>query len=416
MIIQPIECPKCHADLRIDTGRKTPNGVYYCQYCGSAINIDDEVKRSEHTYRKVDEARILEAENERIRLNNQRENARMRYSLEREERNRKIIRKLIPFAVVALLILFFSTKSAITNNRNEKIKEKVIGIANENGMAVDRIRFDSDRVTIYIESSTFEKEKINLVEEKLIIFFKKYKLKRLDIHFDNEYKTVRYITADEYGNIERHLDYTNESSDSDRESIIKTYTEGITRLYENYPVELDMLDYEEDRVVLWTKTSTTYGETLNAIEQDIIKLNDTLSKQKLMIVYTMDHGWVRETLISENGEITVNQDYSNSYTDDEQKELVDEYKKAISTVCKVNLVSIYDVYIWENKVNIIILNASKNKVRVDLLQKSLLAALESHDRIDAEIQMCDDDNHYSTARRILVNKDGDVKVLYDFTD
>ena len=416
MKIQPIECPKCHADLRIDTGRKTPNGVYYCQYCGSAINIDDEVKRSEHTYRKVDEARILEAENERIRLNNQRENARLRYSLERDERNRKIIRKLVPFAMVALLILFISAKSAITNNRNEKIKEKVISIVNENGMAVKIFSFDSDSVTLYIETGTFEKEKVDIVEKELIDFFKKYKLERLYIYFNNEYETVRDTIVDEYGNIDKFIDNTNESSDSDREKFIKTYTEEVTKLYENYPVELNEVDYEENRVILWTKTSTTYDETLNAIEQDIIKLNDSLSEQKLKIVYTMDRGWVRETLISENGEITVNQDNSNSYTDDEQKELVEEYKKAISTVCKVNLVSIYDVYIWENKVKIIILNASKNKVRVDLLQKSLLAALDSHDSIDAEIQMCDDDNHYSTARRILVNKDGDVKVLYDFTE
>ena len=416
MKILPIECPNCHASLKIDAGRKTPNGVYYCQFCGSAINIDDGVKRTEHTYRKVDEARILEAENERIKLNNQREQERMQYHFEREERKRKIIRKLIPFALIAILILFFSAKSAITDNRNERIKEKVISIANENGMSVDRISFDSDRVTVYIETGTFEREKVDAIEKELIDFFKKYKLERLYIYFDNEYKTVRNTSVDEYGNIDKSIDNTNDSSDSDREGYITSYTEAVTELYEGYPVELDKVDYEDNRVVLWTKTSTTYDETLNKIEQDIIKLNDTLSRQKLRVVYTMDRGWVRETLISENGEITIRQDKSNTYTDDEQKELVDEYKNAISGVCTVNFVSIHDVYVWENKINIIILNASKNKARVDLLQKSLLAALKSHDSIDAEIDICDGDNYFSTARSILLNKDGSVKVLYDFTE
>ena len=416
MKIQPIECPNCHATLKIDAGRKTPNGVYYCQYCGSAISIDDEVKRSEHTYRKIDEARILEAENERIRINHQRESEKMRLDYEREERKKKMIKKLIPFALIAVLVIFFSVRSAITNSRNEGIKEKVINIIVENDMAIDNISFDSDEVTVRIESGTFEKEKIDTVEERLIDFLKKYKLKRLNINFTSEYKIVRDTIVDEYGNIDHFIDNTNESSDNDRESIIQTYTKEVTKLYEKYPVELNGVDYEDDSVVLWTKTSTTYSDTLNTIEQDIAKLNNTLSKQKLHVVFTMTQGWVRETMISEEGEITIKQDKSNSYSDEKQKELIEEYKKAVSGVCKINFVSIYDAYLWENQVNIIILNTSKNKVRVDLLQKSLLAALKSHDSIDVKIDMCDDDNFVSIVRSILVNKEGDVTVLFDFTE
>lgn len=249
MKIQPIECPNCHATLKIDAGRKTPNGVYYCQYCGSAISIDDEVKRSEHTYRKIDEARILEAENERIRINHQRESEKMRLDYEREERKKKMIKKLIPFALIAVLVIFFSVRSAITNSRNEGIKEKVINIVVENDMAIDNISFDSDEVTVRIESGTFEKEKIDTVEERLIDFLKKYKLKRLNINFTSEYKIVRDTIVDEYGNIDHFIDNTNESSDNDRECIIQTYTEEVTKLYEKYPVELNGVDYEDDSVV-----------------------------------------------------------------------------------------------------------------------------------------------------------------------
>ena len=416
MKIKAIQCPNCHANLKIDADRKTPNGVYYCQYCGSAINIDDEVKRSEHTYRKVDEARILEAENERIRLERERESELMRLSYERAQRKKKLIKRLIPVALIAILVLFFSARNAITNSRNEKITKSVTDILVENDMAIDDISFEPKKVRLRVESGTFEKEKIDAADEKLIEFFKKYKLERLDITYYNEYSLVRDTIVDEYGNIDRFIDSTNESSDIDRESIINTYTEEAAKLYENYPVELSKVDYEDDRVVLWTKTSTSYSETLNTIEQELIKLNGTLSKQKLKVVFTEDRGWVRETLISENGEISYNSDHSNSYTDDEQKELVKEYKKAVSAVCKINFVDIYDVYVWEDKMNITILNTSESKVRVDLLQTGLLAALKSHKDMDVIIDMCCDDNFMSATRNIMVDKEGNVTVIYDFTE
>lgn len=51
-----LKCPECKADLNIEEGRKT----CYCQYCGTKILIDD--NSFIHTYRKIDEARIKEAE------------------------------------------------------------------------------------------------------------------------------------------------------------------------------------------------------------------------------------------------------------------------------------------------------------------------------------------------------------------
>lgn len=51
-----LKCPECKADLNIEEGRK----ICYCQYCGTKILIDD--NSSTNTYRKVDEARIKEAE------------------------------------------------------------------------------------------------------------------------------------------------------------------------------------------------------------------------------------------------------------------------------------------------------------------------------------------------------------------
>lgn len=58
-----MKCPECKANLDIEEGRK----YCFCTYCGTKIMIDDGSKT--FTYKKVDEARIKEAEiDERIRL------------------------------------------------------------------------------------------------------------------------------------------------------------------------------------------------------------------------------------------------------------------------------------------------------------------------------------------------------------
>ena len=58
MNIQSIKCPECNATLNVDIA----NGQHecYCLYCGEKITLDDYI--TSHVYRKVDEARIKEAE------------------------------------------------------------------------------------------------------------------------------------------------------------------------------------------------------------------------------------------------------------------------------------------------------------------------------------------------------------------
>ena len=58
-----LKCPECGANLEIENNRKQ----CYCQYCGAKIIVDN--GSITYTYRKVDEARIREAEvNELIRM------------------------------------------------------------------------------------------------------------------------------------------------------------------------------------------------------------------------------------------------------------------------------------------------------------------------------------------------------------
>lgn len=58
--VVPLKCPGCGANLSVEEGRKQ----CFCQYCGTKIIIDD--GSTTHTYRKVDEARMKEAEAEKL--------------------------------------------------------------------------------------------------------------------------------------------------------------------------------------------------------------------------------------------------------------------------------------------------------------------------------------------------------------
>lgn len=63
-----ISCPACGASLKVEEGRD----LIYCEYCGNAIRLDDNVDRKEVVYRKVDEAEIIKNQNaielEKIRI------------------------------------------------------------------------------------------------------------------------------------------------------------------------------------------------------------------------------------------------------------------------------------------------------------------------------------------------------------
>lgn len=63
MKVISLKCPECNANISVEGERK----YCFCQYCGTKIMFDD--GSTTHTYRKVDEARIREADvKENIRL------------------------------------------------------------------------------------------------------------------------------------------------------------------------------------------------------------------------------------------------------------------------------------------------------------------------------------------------------------
>ena len=64
MRLRVYRCPSCHAQIQIDENLKK----CFCNYCGAMISITDDNSFT-YTYRKIDEARIREADaKETIRL------------------------------------------------------------------------------------------------------------------------------------------------------------------------------------------------------------------------------------------------------------------------------------------------------------------------------------------------------------
>ena len=93
-----LKCPECRADLSIEDGCKE----CFCQFCGAKILIDD--GSTTHTYRKIDEARIKEAE---IRLRELEIEEKER-ALENElERKAMESRKKIRIALVVIGLSLF---------------------------------------------------------------------------------------------------------------------------------------------------------------------------------------------------------------------------------------------------------------------------------------------------------------------
>lgn len=93
MKVISLKCPECNASLSIEEGRTQ----CFCQYCGTKILLDD--GSTTYTYRKIDEARLKEAE---VRLKE--------LEMEQEEKraNRKKFKLKIAATIFLGIVLLFS--------------------------------------------------------------------------------------------------------------------------------------------------------------------------------------------------------------------------------------------------------------------------------------------------------------------
>ncbi len=86
-----VKCPDCGAELSIDNARE----FAFCTYCGAKVMVHND---NEHIYRNIDEARIKEAETERI--------LRLReLELEEKENNRGRKSTLVAYGIALAFVL-----------------------------------------------------------------------------------------------------------------------------------------------------------------------------------------------------------------------------------------------------------------------------------------------------------------------
>lgn len=118
-----LKCPECNANLQIEEGRDK----CFCQYCGAEISVNDYY--SSHIYRKVDEARIKEAEYKKeVRVKQAEIDKEVRLKeLEVEARRSKssiirVVVKLIAFAILVIIAAIFD----VVGSMNRELR----GLAN----------------------------------------------------------------------------------------------------------------------------------------------------------------------------------------------------------------------------------------------------------------------------------------------
>ena len=85
-----IKCPACGADLSVENGRE----FSFCSYCGTKVMLSND---NEHIYRNIDEARIKEAETERMVLMRQ---------LDMEEKSSVSKKLLVAVWIIGTAVLF----------------------------------------------------------------------------------------------------------------------------------------------------------------------------------------------------------------------------------------------------------------------------------------------------------------------
>ena len=141
-----VKCPNCNAQLKIGSDRQ----MFFCEYCGAQVFLDDGVARTEHTenininntYKHIDEARVREIELEREIRNHQLE-------LERKKKDsaKRYTGIIVAVAVVVFACGFFLIRNAVMDSRakkqqqietmNQQVEMGMVNIGHSSGYYID---------------------------------------------------------------------------------------------------------------------------------------------------------------------------------------------------------------------------------------------------------------------------------------
>lgn len=336
MIMRTIKCPSCNADIPYNGTQK----IMFCSYCGQRLFFDDEVKKSEHIYRKIDEARLREAE-ARLReaeIAEKRENAKAK-----SENLKTVIAGVI--AVLFIAIPLFSCAALMKGVRNENklreeeeakdaqlendISSQIIPICKENQATITSISSYHDSIRIYLTASDSSKETADKLQEDIVNNLSVEDGIEVDVEIDYpEHRTLRSFTIDKYGQVQISFDYANSISDEDIKTLKKEYEEALTPIINKYDAELESIEYKGDVVVLMIITSSQEKAKIDRFINDVITVNNTLDSLPLNVSFkTSSTHYTCKAEISADDSITIKDDKRNEMSDEEAEEIILNYSR-----------------------------------------------------------------------------------------
>lgn len=437
-----LKCPACGAPVTSKDG-KQPN---FCEYCGQRLVITDGVKRSEHTYHKIDEARIREAEvrMKEAEIEEKREaaEARLEASRGRREVARNIwslfvtiVPRLVPLLFVA--IMFFSCKAmfkkveidnakreqerAEEDARNEQIEKNVLSqimtVCKNNGAMIDDIRAYGDSIHISVIASDGSKDTINTLQESIIseIDLEDGMDADLSIYYP-ENKKIRGIEIDSYGQVKVETDNTNSISDEDSKEIIDEYEVKLKPVFDEYGLELLSSEYEGDVLKLTIQSSTLEKEKIDNFVNDTADLNKSLKSLSMDIYIKTEEGnTLRSTEISSDQSINTESDYTNELSDEDVNDIIDDYLPALSKACKKHDANITEISIRKDTLHVDIAAGYEWENKIKELEESVNEVITDKKRINARFDVSDKDS-IGTTKEWTIDTDGIIDVKSDYTE
>lgn len=340
--IKPVKCPGCGAPIVNQSGRPQ----IYCSYCGQQLIIDDGVKRSEHTYRKIDEARIREAEarikvaeakerQEAIRAKQEAERARRKAAEARRVFFSQILFRIFPIflPLISIAILLFSCRAmygvlkksneewaleraeedAIQESKENNISSQILPICKNNGATIEHLSVGSVSVQLTILASNGSKESIDTLQNEIVnsLVLEEGLKAHIDFNYP-QYNTLRWIEIDKFGQVKVIIDKTNSISEEECKKILKDYEEAITPILADYKAELLSNKYEGDVLHLHIKSSTSKKNKIDNLTNDIVDMNQSHKSLAIEIRYENKSGdTLREVEIDSDNTINIKEDHTN---------------------------------------------------------------------------------------------------------
>lgn len=420
MELYALKCPECGAPLRVDA--ETGKSQNFCEYCGRRIVQDDGVRRTEHTEninitrRTVDEAELRRAE------------ARLKETsiIEQQElekirrRSAKRKRKAFIWLVLIGLIAFAYVRSKIDDAVRANYKSKIVGqvkeVCQDHASTVDDIRIRNKTIDIDILSGSSKRSDVDALQEDLLGAITVKDGYEVDLSFYKpKHNRVRWVSVNEFGSVDVHIDDTGELSDEEAEDLVKSYKDSLTELPGGEDTSLKNVTYKGDELQIRIRCKTCERTQVQAIVESISNANRRLENKAMEIVLEDDSGYVLyRTKISAEGKQEVKDDYTNEMSDEEMTRIIKEYGDSLKKAASSAGGQMTKVRVKNDILKVSLTVEFNDKQSVKKLEEKLVSAVEKFKERDFDIDFTAGKD-FSTVKEWKISSDGTIEVLRDLT-